>query len=274
MAFCIRTPHAIRRSQLTVEITAASRIGEVYGKGKMVIMTTIEQLGGITTQYNEIIKRVCNGSLDPIVVKRAFQNIIEGKFIAPAWNPPTWWRSPEQQLARARQLWPNAVLPEPPKEFTPRTKSEVLLLHVPDSFDSLWDKVDAPTDYTKHRWEGVKSDKRNLRLASGKVEFTQPVWLAFDPEHGKGERPDSFWGQADIAASEVFSALIQFPEWSLVWFNGASAPNLTGYPLKYDGNWSNVPYLDRWDGDRRLELRVSWADDRSVHWSSPSVREC
>ena len=53
---------------------------------------------------------------------------------------PSWYVSPEQQLARARQLWPNAVLPEPPKEFTPRTKSEVLLLHVPDSFDSLWDK--------------------------------------------------------------------------------------------------------------------------------------
>ena len=57
---------------------------------------------------------------------------------------PTWWRTPEQQLARARQLWPNAVLPEPPKEFTPRTKSEVLLLHVPDTFDNLWNLVNAP----------------------------------------------------------------------------------------------------------------------------------
>ena len=108
-------------------------------------MTTIEQLAGITSQHNEIVKRVGNGSLDPTAVKRALQDIIEGK-LPPMqnWNPPTWWRTPEQQLARARQLWPNAVLPEPPKEFTPRTKSEVLLLHVPDSFDSLWDKVVAP----------------------------------------------------------------------------------------------------------------------------------
>ena len=187
---------------------------------------------------------------------------------------PSWYVSPEQQLARARQLWPNAVLPEPPKEFTPRTKSEVLLLHVPDSFDSLWDKVNAPTGYTKSRWEGVKPDKRNLRLAPNKVEFTQPVWLAFDPEHGKGERPDSFWGQADVAASEVFSALIQFPEWLLAWFNGASAPNLTGYQLKYGGNWSSVPYLSRWDGGRQLKLRDFWADSRRGYWSSPSVREC
>ena len=238
-------------------------------------MTTIEQLAGITSQHNEIVKRVGNGSLDPTAVKRALQDIIEGK-LPPMqnWNPPTWWRTPEQQLARARQLWPNAVLPEPPKEFTPRTKSEVLLLHVPDSFDSLWDKVDAPTGYTKYRWEGVKSDKRNLRLAPNKVEFAQPVWLAFDPERGKGERPDSFWGQADTAASEVFSALIQFPEWSLAWFNGASAPNLTGYQLKYDGNWSNVPYLFRWDGDRQLLLGGLWAVNRDGRWSSPSVREC
>ena len=239
-------------------------------------MTTIEQLAGITSQHNEIVKRVGNGSLDPIAVKRALQDIIEGK-LPPMqnWNPPTWWRTPEQQIARARQLWPNAVLPEPPKEFTPRTKSEVLLLHVPDTFDSLWDKVVAPDSYTKYRWEGVKADKRNLRLSPNKREYTEPVWLAFDPEHGKGERPDSFWGQADLAASEVFSALIQFPEWSLAWFiNGASAPNLTGYQLKYDGNWSSVPCLHRWGGDRQLELLGSWADDRHVHWSSPSVREC
>ena len=237
-------------------------------------MTTIEQLAGITSQHNEIIKRVGNGSLDLVAVKRALQDIIEGKLPTLTWNPPTWWRTAEQQLERARQLWPNAVLPEPPKEFTPRTKSEVLLLHVPDTFDSLWDKVVAPSGYTKYRFEGVKADKRNLRLAPNKVEFDRPVWLAFDPEHGKGERPDSFWGQADIAAREVFSALIQFPEWSLAWFNGASAPNLTGYQLKYDGSWSNVPYLYRWDVDRQLKLRDVWADCRDDVWSSPSVREC
>lgn len=187
---------------------------------------------------------------------------------------PSWWRTPEQQLECARQLWPNAVLPEPPKEFTPRTKSEVLLLHVPDTFDNLWNLVNAPEGYTKYRWEGVKSDKRNLRLAPNKVECTEPVWLAFDPERGKGERPDSFWGQTDTAASEVFSALIQFPEWPLAWFNGASAPNLSGYQLKYDGNWSGVPFLRRWDDDRQLLLRDYWAAGRDDDWSSPSVREC
>lgn len=237
-------------------------------------MTTIDQLVGIVAQQKEIVVRVGNGSLDPAAVKRALQDIIEGKLPAPTWNPPTWWRTPEQQLERARQLWPNAVLPEPPKGFTPRTKSEVLLLHVPDTFDNLWNLVNAPEGYTKCRWEGVKSDKWNLRLAPNKVEYTEPVWLAFDPERGEGERPDFFWAQADIAASEVFSALIQFPEWSLAWFNGASAPNLTGYQLNYDGSWSLVPYLYRWDGEHQLELDAYWASHRFGRWSSPSVREC
>lgn len=241
-------------------------------------MTTIEQLAGITAQYNEIVKRLSNGSLDSSAVKRALQDIIEGKFIAPTWNPPIWWRTPEQQLDRAHQLWPNAVLPEPPKEFTPRTKSEVLLLHVPDSFDSLWDKVAAPrkdgVSYTKYSWDGLKADNRNLLLAPNKVKYTEPVWLAFDPEHGKGERPDSFWGQANIAASEVLSALIQFPEWSFAWFNGASAPNLTGYQLVCSGNWPLVPCLNQWVVERRLDLNVSWTYHGHDYWSSPSVREC
>lgn len=235
-------------------------------------MTTIEQLVGITSQHKEIVKRVCNGSLDPVAVKRALQDIIEGKLPqVQNWNQPPWWRTPEQQLARARQLWPNAVLPEPPAEFTPRTKSEVLLLHVPDTFYNLWNLVKAPTGYTKNRKDGVKWDSANLRLAPGKLEFTAPVWLAFDPEHGNGERPDSFWGQTDIAASEVFSALIQFPGWSLAWFNGASAPSLTGYQLKYTG-WSHVPRLSRWSGELKLcSIWASWWHDC---WASPSVREC
>jgi|GEM_PF-4225057 len=189
------------------------------------------------------------------------------------WRLPSWWRTPEQQLERARQLWPNAVLPQGlPKQFTPRTKSEVLLLHVPDTFDNLWNLVDAPDSYATCRWEGVKSDKRNLRLAPNKIEYAEPVWLAFDPERGKGERPDSLWSQDDLAASEVFSALIQFPEWPLSWFTGSSVPNLTGYQFKHHEDWSSVPCLDRFSDSRRLQLSCRWAEARDHRWSSPSVR--
>ena len=32
--------------------------------------------------------------------------------------------------------------------------------------------------------------------------------------------------------------------------------------LRYT-DWSNVPYLNRWDDDRRLKLNDNWADNRN-----------
>ena len=234
-------------------------------------MTTIEQLAGLTSQHNEIIKRVCNGTLDPVVVKRELQRIIEGKSIASVWDDmPTWWRTPEQQRKRARQLWPHAVLPEPPKKFVPRTESEVLLLHVPDTFDNLWRMVMAPKGYTKY--DAISGQQ--LRLTANKREFIEPVWVAFDPEHGKGEDANSFQYRADIAASEVFSALIQFPEWSLAWSSITPAPDLTGYKLRDTGSWTCVPSLLRLDGIRQLTLGWRLGGSKNVRSASPSVREC
>lgn len=201
--------------------------------------------------------------------------IIENNLLKVAnWNPPTWWPAFEQQLERSHRLWTNTALPEPPKVFRPRTEFEVPLLYVPDTFDNLCNMVDTPEGYAKFHRGAVTANEQNLRLAPNKVEYTEPVWLAFDPEHGKGERPDSFWGQADIAGKEVLSALIQFPEWVHAWFNGSSAPNLTGYQLMQDEEWSNVPSLRLSRGGRQLELSSVRADNWSEHFSSPSVREC
>lgn len=236
---------------------------------------TDEVLGKIARQQNDLFRRVRDGSLDPSYASAGLQLIIEKKLSVPSiWTPPTWWRTPEQQLAKARELWPDVVLPEPPANFVPQSKTGVLLLHVPDTFDSLWDKVVTPEGYTKFHWEGVKSDKRNLRLAPNKREFTEPVWLEFDPEYGKGECPDKLWGQPDLAGLEVLSALIQFPDWCLSWFKDASAPNMSGLQLKYDGKWSRVPYLGRDDVARQLPLGDLWAGSWGVHWASPRVREC
>ena len=232
-------------------------------------MTAAEELSGIASRYSEVIKRVGNGSLNPDVVERALQDIIDSK---PPQGPPTWWRTPVQQLERASQLWLFITLPDPPKVFTPQTESEILLLHVPDSFDGLWNLAVAPAGYTKCRWEDIRADSRNLRFTSKKREYTEPVWLAFDPEHGKGERPDSLWGNANLAGSEVLSALIQFPDWPLAWFDSASTPKLAGYQSRYFDTWTGVPCLTRRDSDRQLRLSARWSGNQHDAWSCPSIR--
>lgn len=239
--------------------------------------TTIEGFVGLHGQTNEIFRRVGNGTLDQLAVKRALQDIIEGKFPTMAWNPPAWWRTPEQQMERARQLWPGIPLPEPPTNFVPKSPTGVLLLHVPQPFDELWSLVVAPEGYTTWRWDDLKSGKKHLRLAPNALQYDGPTWIEFDPEHGKGIAPNKFWEQNDVylAASEVLSAVIQFRDWPLTWFkNGASAPNLAGYQFFYSGNWSGVPCVLRWDDGRRLKLYARFADDASNGWSSPSVRKC
>lgn len=39
-------------------------------------------------------------------------------------------------------------------------------------------------------------------------------------------------------------------------------------------DWSNVPYLNRWDDNRQLKLNANWADNDNPNWASPSVRDC
>lgn len=39
-------------------------------------------------------------------------------------------------------------------------------------------------------------------------------------------------------------------------------------------DWSNVPYVNRWDDNRELKLNANLADNRNDNWASPSVRDC
>lgn len=241
---------------------------------------TDEELGKLSRQWHDLFRRVREGSLDVEMASVGLQGVIEGKYphgllIAESHQeyeiqPPTWWRTPEQQLERARQLWPDVVLPEPPKKFIPRTESEVLLLHVPDSFGFLWENVEVPVGGSDKY--GMGDATQDPQLAPNKREYTKPIWLAFDPEHGKGERPDLFWERADIAASEILSALIQFPEWPRAWRGSASAPNLSGYRLDASFSSFNMLYVYFSYPDFGLYLNSGYVARPS--WSSPVVREC
>jgi hypothetical protein len=158
----------------------------------------------------------------------------------------------------------------------PRTATEVLLLHVPDTLESLWDKVVPPDGYTKSRSDETVLSHGMYRLAPSKREYTEPVWLCFDSAHGRGERPDSLWvlGLPNLAVGEVLSAMIQFPDWPLAWFDRSFAPFLSGYQLKHNETWTRVLCVERWDDDRQLRLNVEWADNSSPRSASPSIRKC
>lgn len=189
---------------------------------------------------------------------------------------PSWDTSTDQQLARAQRLWPHVVLPEPPKEFIPRTKCEVLLLHIPDTIGALWRKIRLPDNCIKQPLDQLVFDQGSVRLAPNRREYDKPVWLGFDYEHGRSARPDALWSQPNLAASEVLSAMIQFPNWPLAWLKGAVAPNLAGFQHKSNGRWCNILYLP-WcqrGGIKHLEIHSTAANCANNRWSSPTIREC
>ena len=250
-------------------------------------------------------------------------------------NQPSWWRTAEQQLDRAHKLWPSKALPVPPSTFDAQTDTEVLLLHVPDTFTSLWSKVGGhrpPSDFKPKTerpfsdttriygpWaeDGRAATVRFMRMIGMSLPYktsfdwkrsgwsrtskplpidldndpavilrahvplhSTPVWLAFDPENRKDTYDDSAPDKSYPAASEVFSALIQFPDWPFSWFDGASAPNIEGYarltgvsPIGQEF-WDDVPYLDRWDDAGMLVLSFKKPDFSEKDWAKPRIREC
>lgn len=190
------------------------------------------------------------------------------------WIPPWWWRTPEEQLQRARGLWPDIWLPAPPIGFTPQSRTGVLLLHVPRLFDELWSSIVLSGGYKTTRWTYFKSDKEHLHLSPWAVAYAGPAWIELDPEYGRGlDSDEQLWEGASVspAALEVVSGLIQFSDWPLAWLRGASAPNLSGFRSIHKGS-SLVPFLNRWQAIRQLKLQVLRAGIPYNNWAWPSVR--
>jgi len=263
-------------------------------------MTVIDKLVGITAQHNEIVKRVGNGSLDSDSVRKALQDIIEGKFlvVTPGVVLSTWYVSPERQLERVKQLnaerewgFTESDIPSIPENFTPRTATEVLLLAVylpkkgkvsglQRTFDELWQLIKAPQGLTKYRWDELKSDSKHLRSAPGHSHKPGIRWVAFDPNTYRAKSPEqalklSEQDNVQLAGVEILMAELLFQSWATSW-NGDSSPfpNLSGLQFYWNTDWSYVPYLYRWDDDRQLELSAIWAVSGSSRYASPSVGEC
>ena len=245
-------------------------------------MTTIEQLGGLTAQHNEIIRRVVNGSLSPISVKRALQGIIEGVVKAP---------SVVEQVERQLAAWKNigvAISDEQWKHilqqadvFEPVTDSDEPLVTGGFGYanpkavvNKLFGAFTPPDGYTKYNYiEGAK-----LRYAPGMrptgglrlVHFDPNAYAGLSPEAAlKAAKQASLW----LAGIEVLEHLVLNPQAGLTWDGKLCYyPNLSGLQCEYDADWSFVPYVYR--SGSEFYLDSSDADSADPFWSSPVVREC
>lgn len=257
------------------------------------------QKGRFADRMAEFQRVTFNCTRDYDKMMELLQQGIEGKF-APTivqGSVPSWYVSPEQQLARVNRIsaewnwgFTDADFPSVPENFTPSTATEVLLLSVylPKSgrigglqrtFDDLWRAINPPEDYTKHRWDGLESDSKHLRPSSGTWK-PGVRWVAFDPNAYHKLSPEKSLEQATasgqtLAGTEVLMAALLFPDWGKG-FDGTFSPypNMSGLQFFYDGSWSRVPYLNRWDSDRQFLLSTDWADGARGRWASPVVREC
>jgi len=246
-------------------------------------------------QLRVIEDRFLNGTLDPVALRRTLQDIIEDKSTLLV-TTPSWYSSVDAQIEKVsaflelhggQEGFMPTDIPAVP-DFTPRTKTEVLLLTVmlPDkgrvkgvrrTFDAWWDFIVPPAGLTKWRWEELKSDSKHLRLA--RDEHKPGIrWVAFDPNAHQGKSPKQALEHVithgtTLANAEVLMAVALFPEWVSSWNGGDSPyPNMSGYQFYWDTGWSVVPYLYR--DVSKLKLAAHDAGYAYSYWSSPVVRGC
>ena len=245
---------------MRIEITAANRIGEAYG-GNRVIMTTIEQLAGLTAQHNELVKRVVKGSLDPEAAKRGLHDTIMGK----VHSVPSWYVSPTVQRrivkAHLKPEWGIEKVPPVPPRYEPRTSTEVLMLNLRlprqlgqsgpiRTLKQLWALIEPPQNYTKHGAQELMLpyELRQEKFYPGEKGLE---WIVFDPCAYQGLSPEDARERARVdglwlAGTEVLMAAWLFPDW-IANFRAESMPPpwLAGIQVneKDYGGWSSAPFI-------------------------------
>lgn len=119
-----------------------------------------------------------------------------------------------------------------------------------------------------------------IRLAVNVPDRRRPVWLGFDYRANWSESPCYLFRQPDLAASEILSAVIQFPDWLFTESTTTPWPHIAGFEASRNGAyWAEIPYLklrsdgptpELWLSQRRLR---SAAGRLKGQWVSPTVRE-
>ena len=246
-------------------------------------MTTIEQLGGLTAQHNEIIKRVVNGALNPISVKRALQDIIEGNVILPSFVEKVKLQIMEWEklgVVVSHERWKSII--RQAELFQPFTATDEPLVTGGFGYDNakamlerLFRAFTPPDGYTSvnYIWDA------ELRYVPGMEPTGELRLVHYDPNAHVGFSPvgvrkavakqEGLW----LAGIEVLEYLVLSPQLVTEWDGKLSPyPYLSGIELESDGNWLYVPSLS--SSLDTFELSSFAAEDSHGSWASPTVREC
>lgn len=252
-------------------------------------------------QLRMIEARMRAGLIEPLAVRRLLQDIVNDKYP----KLPAWYVLPEQQLEWMREInnerkwgFDESDFPIQTPDFVPRVHTELLLLavYLPDKGKQtgVQRTIDEQLDvislqclqrgyHSVSRWPMFKTDPAHLRLHPRKVHRPGIRWVAYDyaaPWDSKyGYYAAILWNVDNIvpilAASEVFSALMLFPEYGSSM--GDENPTMPGYQSRLNGGWSGVPYAywghENEPGGSRLHVGVQKAERVYPNFRTTLVRE-
>jgi hypothetical protein len=183
------------------------------------------------------------------------------------------WTFSDEQLQQLREAMPTLHK----NSLTSVLTLDIWLGDLPTTFEELWSwnkDVHAKT----WRYDGLKSDKRHLRLLDSKCYGNQPSakWVVLDVTANRGQAPKDVREPANSPAFAVLAAAVLHPEWPKAinydTIPGVWLPGLEATVPGWDA-WRYVPILHWYEFDHGLDLRAYWDDYRYSDYAVPVFRE-
>lgn len=262
-------------------------------------MATTEELVRIDGQAHEILKRVGNGSLDSRSVRKALQDIIEGKLSQDArFDGKLLLLGDQLDLLRRynAQYWDNrlteeqfsAIEREVAQSWLGHTQrlDDLAIFHV--QFDSLeetvemWWRVYVGEQPDSWRWPELRVDAEHLKLIGANVATYEPgvhvvrinLVAHWEPEGGRTleEVRDGAKGTDEILAQlEVLSAYGLHTDLFREQ-DGENLPysDMPGTDVSTPGYSKPRALCVAWaPSDREAMLGACWVDFRNDRWAAP-----
>ncbi len=266
-------------------------------------MATTDEMVRISGQSHEIMKRVGNGSLDARSVRKALQDIIEGKLSQDArFEGKLLMLGNQLDLLRRynAQYWENrlteeqfsAIEREVAQSWLGHTQciDDLAILHV--QFDSLeetvemWWRVYVGEQPDSWRWPVLRVDAEHLCLLGSNVKTYEPgihvvrinLVAHWEPEGGRTlieVRKQAKSTDEILAQFEVMSAYGLHSE-LLREQDGENLPyaDMPGTVVTVPGDSRPYALCVRWDPfSRGAGLNARWVGNRSSKWAAPVLRE-